>query len=335
MNNDYPVVDAHLDLAFDVVKKRDYGRTKVIETDYLPSLKAGGVRLVVSSIFVENQYMPEMALRMALDQVSALKTDIKESSEYLEFCTSYDAVQKAFQSGKVAIMLSFEDVMPLYNDMKLLPIFHELGVRILGLSWSRRNFACEGAHFKPVRKGKSGGLSNFGYCLVEEAERLGMLIDVSHINEEGFWDVIEISKKPVIASHSNVRALVNTERNLSDLQMKAIADRGGVIGINAMNFLVSEDLSCENVTGLCNHLDYMIQLIGPNCVGLGLDFNNQLLRYIPEEELALLPRKCYDVINGYDDIPLIALELQRKNYGDDVIKKVMGGNFLRVYQNIV
>ncbi len=321
--------DAHLDLAFDLEKQRAYGKRRVLERDYLEACRRGNVGLIVSSIFVENQYVPEMALRMALRQVSALKADIAECGDFC-FCTSYAQVEQAQGRGQIAVMLSFEDCIPIYNDLSLLPLFHELGVRFMGLSWSRRNYACDGASFRPVEMGTAGGLTEFGVALVRACRSLGMLIDVSHLNERGFWDVAALVEGPFIASHSNAAALVPTERNLSDDQIREIVGRGGFIGMNAMNFLVHERDDCETIAALVDHIDHIVGLGGGDCVGFGFDFNDQILKYIPEDELRLVPRVCRDVVHGHGEVPLVLDELRRRGYREEQVEKIGGGNFLRV-----
>ena len=159
IHSDFAIVDGHFDLAMEVEIQRGYGRKKIIETDYLSKFIEGGFNLIVSSIFIDNKYLPEMALRKALNQIAALYEDIDESSHRLMLCRSYDDIKKAIKENKIGILISFEGVEPLYNDINLLRIFYELGVRGLGLTWSRRNFAADGCHFSPVEEGTKGGLT--------------------------------------------------------------------------------------------------------------------------------------------------------------------------------
>lgn len=328
-------VDAHLDLAFDIERQRAYGKRKVLENEYLSSLKEGNVGILVSSIFVENMFIPEMALRIALRQVSALKADIKESQEYFTFCTSMLEANNAMNEGKIAIMLSFEDCIPIYNDMFLLDVFYDLGVRMVGLSWSRRNYACDGAAFTPTETGTQGGLTEFGVQLIKRCDTLNLLIDVSHINEKGFYDVASMTKKPFIASHSNARHFVDTERNLSDDQIKVIAKRGGVIGINAMNFINCNFEKDENSDRIVDNIEYMAKIGGIECVGLGFDFNNRILKYIPQDELDLISRPCRDLISGHEAIPELGRKLSERGFTEKDINLVMGENFKRVYSNVI
>lgn len=328
------VIDAHFDLLFDVLRQRQCGRRKVIETDYLAGFIEGGINTVVCSIYINGEFLPEMALRRALNQISALYCEIHESSDKIMLCKNYDDIIEAKSEGKIGIVLSFEGVEPLYNDLSLLRVFYELGVRIVGLTWSRRNYAADGCLYSKVRQGTMGGITDFGVNLIETAENLGMFIDVSHLNDEGFWNVLEIAKKPIIASHSNCRALTGIERNLTDEQIKAIASKGGVIGINASNILVAENDLDANIEYLVNHVEHISKLVGVEYVGLGFDFCNQILKYLSPQELKVIPRKPFDVLRGHKKIKDLVYELIKRDYKQEEIELILGKNFLRVYMEV-
>ncbi|GAW28860.1 dipeptidase [Carboxydocella sp. ULO1] len=333
--NDSIVIDSHFDLLYEVVKKRQRGSRKVIVSDYLSEFIEGGVNVVVSSLFIDDEFLPEMALRKALNQVSALYDEISESPDKIMLCRNYKDILEAKKTCKVGIMLSFEGVEPIYNDITLLRIFYELGVRIIGLTWSRRNYAGDGCGFGNGDEGTKGGITDFGMKLIKEAEKLGMIIDVSHLNDEGFWDVIKIAKKPIIASHSNSRALAGIMRNLTDDQIRAIASKGGVIGINSASILVAADDEVANMEYLANHVDYIVQLVGVEHVGFGFDFCDHLIEFYSFNQLDGLSRKPFDVIKGYKEINKFVAELIRRGYKQKELELILGGNFLRVYKKVL
>ena len=220
------IVDAHFDLPHEVANRRERGGNKVVETDYLPEFLAGGVDLIVSAVFVHDWFLPEMGLRKALDQIAYLHREMDESPGRFRLCRNMKEIGAARAEGEIALLLSLEGADPLQNDLNLLRIFYELGVRGLGLVWSRRNYAGEGSSlFQARRVNRKGGLTDFGMDLIETAEDLGMVIDISHLNDEGFEDVMRVARKPVIASHSNCRTLVPVPRNLTDGQI----DRKSVV----------------------------------------------------------------------------------------------------------
>lgn len=328
------IIDGHFDLLLDVEIQRSRGRKRVIETDYLPGFYEGGVKTIVAAIFVENEFLPEMGLRKALNQISALYEEIEESSDKIMLCKTLDDLNTAREHGKVAFVLSLEGAEPLSNDLSLLRIFYELGVRLLGLVWSRRNYVGDGSFFSPVREGKKGGITEFGVRLIEAAEDIGMIIDVSHLNDEGFWDVMEIAKKPVIASHSNCRSLANSMRNLTDEQIKALAARNGVIGMNANNFFTADRDEEANAATLLNHVDYIAKLVGTEHIALGLDLCDDFMKYMSPDSLQHMPRKPFDVVAGHRSVPQLTAGLVERGYTDEQIEAILGKNFERVYREV-
>ncbi|TKB11619.1 dipeptidase [Desulforhopalus sp. IMCC35007] len=325
------IVDAHFDLTYEVHNRRERGERQVIERDYLPQFKAGGFNLIVSAIFIHDYFLPEMGLRRALDQIACLHEEIDESPGKCCLCrTTAEAVQ-ARKNNQVAIFLSLEGAEPLQNDIHLLRIFYELGVRGLGLVWSRRNYVGDGAFFTTKKSGQRSGISSFGIQLIEEAEKLGMFIDVSHLNDEGFWDVIDITSQPVIASHSNCRSLASSMRNLTDVQITAIARKNGVIGMNSINKFVRDEDEGIDVSHLVDHLDHIVSIAGVEHVGIGFDLCDSFKDYLQIEQE--LPSK--DVIETHAGLGKFTAELLRRNYSEDDILKILGGNFLRIYQETI
>ena len=324
-------IDAHFDLTYDIANKRDRGATTVVETDYLEGFRTGGFNLIVSAIFIHNYFLPEMGLRKALDQISYLLQEMDESPGIMRICRTPADILQANADDQLGILLSLEGVDPIQNDLRLLRIFYELGVRGVGLAWSRRNYAADGAFFKATREGRKGGLTPFGIQVIEEAEKLGMLLDVSHLNDEGFWDVMEVAQKPLVASHSNCRALVPSMRNLTDQQIEAIAQKGGVIGMNALNAFVAET-SADNrrvtAADLVQHVDHIVRLVGVQHVGLGFDLCDNFKNYLNMSSSSL---ETYDVLAGHHSLPEFTSAMIDHGYSDDDILLILGGNFMRVY----
>lgn len=328
--SDYLIFGGHFDLAMDLLDRRERGARQVFSTIYEPDFQAGRVNGVVSALFLHDHFLPEMALRKALDQIAVLHEEIEESEGRLVLCTSTQDILEAGRQGRFAVVLSFEGVEPLMGDLRLLRVFHALGVRGVGLTWSRRNEAADGSSFHPTGIGREGGLSPFGVKLVEEAERLKMFIDVSHINDPGFWDVMEIAEGPVVASHSNCRALCDHPRNLTDDQIRAIAERGGVIGMNALSpFVVSPTVkSRPDVSDLVDHVDHIVRLVGADFVGIGFDFDGSFEDYSGKGKAI----EASDVLSGHKEIPLFVKELEQRGYSPKEIGKILGLNLMRVFE---
>ncbi len=324
-------VDAHFDLTYEVANRRERGWEKVIETNYLEQFKGGSIDLIVSAIFINDFFLPEMGLRKALDQISYLLEEKDESPGQFRICHTTAEAYAARTAGETALFLSLEGADPLQNDIRLLRIFYELGVRGLGLVWSRRNYAGDGAFFAKTREGRKGGLTPFGVELIEKAESLGMFVDVSHLNDEGFWDVIDIASKPIIASHSNCRALAGTMRNLSDEQIRAIAQNGGVIGMNSINQFIREDESDVTVSHFIDHVDHIVRIGGVEHVGLGFDLCDSFINFLQIER----PLETYDVIKSHAGLGEFTACLITRGYTEDEIIGILGGNFMRVFGEII
>ncbi len=325
------IVDAHFDLPLDVAMRRERGEKKVIETSYLDDFRAGGVDLIVSAMFIHDYFLPEMGLRKALDQISHLHEEINESPGTLRICRSVKEARAAKEAGEIALFLSLEGADPLQNDLGLLRIFYELGVRGIGLVWSRRNYVADGAFFAPVKEGIKGGLTPFGVELIEAAENLGMVIDLSHINDEGFKDVMDVACRPVIVSHSNCRRLADTKRNLTDEQIRAVVDSNGVIGINSVNMFVDPKNKKAGVSELIDHVDHIVKLGGVRHVGIGFDICNGFTDFLQLEEA--LP--AFDIIENHRQLPEFTAGLIERGYSDDDISAILGGNFLRVFEQVL
>ena len=305
------VVDAHSDIPLDLLYTRNNGEhSSNLTKKHLPILQAGKINVVFMEIYAKLH--PEGSLKQALIEVGDIYEEIKENGNLKLICTKNDL--KIIASNKsLNIVLSMEGLEPLGCDLTLLNVFYQLGVRSASLTWNNRNYFASGV-------AEVGGLSNLGIKAVNKMEDLGILVDVSHINEEGFWDIISIATKPIVASHSNAKAIYNCDRNLTDEQIMAIVKTGGVIGLCC--YFTDEEEKMALATFM-NHLEYMIKIAGEDHVGLGLDFNGYLGDiYVPGIEDA-------------SKIPSITDELCKRGYREETILKVLGGNFLRVLNTVL
>ena len=217
-------VDFHCDTLYRLVNKKTdfFEGTEEGHVDF-PRMKEGKVHLQVFAVFVDPKFMRKNAATMALKLINKMHEIVEKSSE-IELVLQGEDIDRIKKEGKIGALLSIEGGEALEGEIALLRMFYKLGVRAITLTWSLRNDLGDGVDGVP-----DSGLTSFGKEVVKEMNRLGMIVDVSHLNEKGFWDVIDISEKPVIASHSNAKALCSHRRNLTDEQIKAIAQKGGVI----------------------------------------------------------------------------------------------------------
>ncbi|WP_313165742.1 membrane dipeptidase [Sedimentibacter sp.] len=326
------VIDTHLDLAGEIYNRYLAGEKEVIKNRYLESFRKGGFNIIVSSLFMDDIFLPEMGLRVALGQINALMEDIETCDGEVVLIKSKEQLNHCIRENKIGIILSFEGLDPIGNDIGLLRIFYELGVRAAGLVWSRRNYVADGCSFNPVEEGQRGGLSRFGVKAVKRMEELNMLIDVSHLNDEGFWDIMKFTDKPFIASHSNARALHGRMRNLTDEQIKAIAERNGVIGINAYKNIAGVGEGEEPIKKLVDHIEYMVKLVGASHVGYGFDLCNNY--YESEMKFKFEPFNS-DSLSSHADAVLLTEEILKRGISEDDAKLIIGGNFLRVFNDVL
>lgn len=323
------VVDAHCDRIHTLMPKIAGVGAPTPEPDmsigeHLDHLETGGVDCQIWAVYVEPIYHP-IALRRALQMIDTFLEEATKVEERITVCLNHHEVLEAVGQGKHAAVLAVEGGEPLMGDLKMIKVFHKLGVRSMGLTHFPRNRLGDGSN----EKSSDGGLSSFGVSVVKAMNDLSMVVDVSHINERGFWQVVELSKAPVIASHSNCNALCNHHRNLTDDQIRALGEKGGTMGITYVApFLDKVEENHWDFTGhtssldrVLDHIAHAVELIGSEHVGLGSDY------------LGASPSK----IKGIEDIsktPNVTRGLVDRGYSDKDIKNILGGSFLRVFKEV-
>jgi membrane dipeptidase len=325
------IIDMHFDLPMDLYEKRE--RKNVLETEFLPELEAGNIGVIGVAIYIEDRYLPDAGLRVALDQIARLFVET-QACERFAICKSYRDVQKAREEGRIALLIAMEGAEPLGMDLNLLRIFYELGVRSIGLTHARSNAAGHGGIFASSGSSQEG-LTEFGRDLVRESEALGVIIDLAHINPAGFNDVLSITTKPPIVSHTNVRRYYDIERNISDDQVKMIGERRGVIGVNSVLLSPKEEES--TLDHYVDHIEHVANLIGIDGVGVGFDFFEFIYSQWPEsakKELAekfTTPQFIPDLRN-HSHTSNLTHRLIARGFSDDEIERILRGNWLRIFK---
>ncbi|HEY4284047.1 MAG TPA: membrane dipeptidase [Chthoniobacterales bacterium] len=328
------VIDLHFDMPMDLYEKRN--KPDVLTRHYLPEFEAGNIGVVGSAIYIEDRYMPELALRVGLDQAACLYREA-DKTERFAICKTNDEIVKTRAAGKIALLITMEGVEPLGDDLNLLRVFYELGVRVIGLTHARRNAAGSGGIFAASGSPRDG-LTAFGRDLVRECERLGIILDLAHINPQGFDDIVSLTSKPLIVSHSNARKFYDIERNLSDEQIRIVGQRGGVIGINAI--LVSANAEKSTIDHYIDHIEHVIGLIGIDGVGIGFDFCEYLFHQLPknivEEISAKLARPNFipDLTN-HTHARNLTRKLIERGFNDTDIEKILRGNWMRMFAQLL
>lgn len=314
------ICDCHCDTLTELYKKGTSLYDNDQHFDIKRQIELGG-GLQFCAIFVPTQeFRYYGGLRYTLCLLDKYKQELKALQEkgidVLPVLTKADAADVL--NHKAATLLAIEEGGAIDGSLEALRMLYELGVRAMTLTWSNRNDIADGVN----EECSGGGLTTFGRQVVAEMNRLGMLVDVSHIATAGFWDVIETSTKPIIATHSNAKTLCSHPRNLNDDQIKAINANDGLIGITFAGQFLEEDYNNACIDSVYRHIDYMLNLLGnDDHVGFGSDFDG-------------ISHPPYNIHGVQDYKPLIEY-LQSKNYSDSTIEKITHKNVLNLLSKVL
>lgn len=266
--------DGHSDLLYDAVKRRFLGENRVLERIHLPNLQAGRVEGMVLSLWTSStsdtfwKDIPSgndpVFRREAL--LSALKAEAAESP-WLRIVRTAAEARCAHAEKMVYAFLGVEGMESIDTDLSQIDRYADLGVRMAMLTWNEENLLATGAGGDPQQ-----GLTALGKAAVKRMLKRNILPDVSHLNDAGFWDLLKLTDGPVIASHSNCRALCDVRRNLTDDQLRAIRDTGGTVGLNVYHAFVHADPSMQTAAMLAHHAAHMADVMGTEHITCGFDF---------------------------------------------------------------
>jgi membrane dipeptidase len=327
-----------------------------------PRMRAGGLSGIFFSIYTPGTLTGPAAVKAALDQIDAVRQQVWKHPQELALCTTAAEVRAAHAQGKIAALLGLEGGHMIDNDLGVLRSYAALGVRYMTLTHGINTGWADSSTDKPAHN----GLTDFGKDVVREMNRLGVIVDISHVADKTFYDALAVSQAPMIASHSSCRALCNAARNMTDDMIKALASKGGVMQINYhIGFLsqeyrdasdkfteeekkasaaelkkrCGENESCSVIEGekmsrqlvaegklprvswekIIDHIDHAVKLAGADHVGLGSDFDG-----------ANMPFGMEDATH----VPQITQALLDRGYSESDIQKILGGNTLRVMQEV-
>lgn len=328
-------------------------------------MREGGLDAQFFSIWVEPQYYGlkgERAVERADEQIKAVRALAEQHPETWILATTAEDVRRAAREGKLAALLGLEGGYAIDEKLESVERYYRAGVRYISPAWS---YSLSWAGSSGDTAGRARGLNEFGRQVIREMNRLGIMVDVSHVSDKTFWDILETSVKPVIATHSNCRAIVNVPRNLTDEQIRAIAKTGGVVSVVFYPAFVepgwkerkerldreiehqvreagrnaegsgsikriardrvrereyARRLSMPPVARVVDHIDHIVKLVGIEHVGVGSDFDG--IQATPEG------------LSSVADLPNLTAELLRRGYTEEDVTKILGGNILRVMEEV-
>lgn len=326
------MVDGHNDLLMLVDHFRE--DPSFFERQLLPQLRAAGIGLQVLPVYIEEQWAPEMALRRTLVLLEQAHRVVEGSPGDLVLCLDRGDIDEALATGKIGILLALEGAAAIGTDVDLLQTLHRLGVRMASFTHFGRNVLADGS-----AEGVPGGrLSRAGVQAIQTMERVGIAVDVSHLSLASTRHVLELVRRPVIASHSSAHALIPHHRNLPDEDLRAIAATGGVIGVNFFPLFLSTT-GVADVSHVADHIEHIAEVAGIDHVGIGPDFTRELALTLYPDERPMIEgidlAAAVAGVEGPSDLPKVAAELERRGLAADDVAKVMGGNFIRVLSDLL
>lgn len=332
------VIDLHCDTIYKILERRKKGETiSLRENDLmidLMKLKKGGYSVQNFALYVE-QKEGESSFSKGKELLSVFKEEISKNGDLISQVYTARDILKNEKEGKLSALLTVEEGGVCEGRLENLHFLYQAGVRMMTLTWNfpneigYPNFNKEGNFYKPNRE---NGLTKTGIEFVQEMERLGMIVDVSHLSDAGFYDVLKYTKAPFVASHSNARAVCPVVRNLTDDMIVKLAKRGGVIGLNYSVDFLRDYPGREKVDGknpenwgfadasledIAEHARHIVNIGGIECVGLGSDFDG----IPPHPELP-----------GAHAIPELAQIMKKKGFSGSELDKILYGNVFRLYK---
>ncbi|WP_026576172.1 dipeptidase [Bacillus sp. UNC438CL73TsuS30] len=300
----------------------------------------GGATAMAPTVAVNNSSHETIGL------IAKWLKKIEKQSHDLLLVTLPEDLYKAKQEKKLGIIFHFQNSLPIESDLNLLSVYHRLGVRIIQLCYNVKNFIGDGCDERT-----DCGLSEFGIHAIKEMNRLGILVDLTHSGHQTTMEAIQTSERPVIFSHSNVYELCPSPRNLKDNQIKAVAEKDGVIGVVAFPTFVAKKKH-TTVEDLVHHIDYIKDLVGVRHIGIGLDYWEGMDGIASKEEANRLytqlistgkwkehsypppPWRYPEGIEEPTRLPNLTKALLKRGYSEEEILRILGGNFLRVYKEV-
>jgi len=326
------VVDAHNDLVLSITAP-GLGERSTFKHRWLPELRAGGVNVQVCPLYSDPE-IPEAHLRQTLRQIAALKREVELNPADLAICRSGEEIDAAVNSGKIALVIAMEGALALGPDESILEIFYELGVRMISFTHMGRTLLADGSG----EDATGSRLPRAGVAVLREMERVGIVFDVSHLGAAGVEHVLELATRPVIASHSALRALRDHHRNLTDEQLRGIAATGGVIGLNLLAcFIDQENPTIDRVV---DHYEHLVEVVGIEHVGVGPDFIADTYDdlYPAHADLTsegLDTRVNIEGLHASRHLPNLTAALLRRGFSEDDVRLILGENHLRVFREVM
>ncbi|MCX5205305.1 dipeptidase [Streptomyces sp. NBC_00237] len=327
------VADTHNDLLMSVVERPPHRWAEFFRERWLPQLQEGGVNIQVLPVFVDDQFRPEVALRRTLRMIEAAHALAEGNPDHVRLCLDGDDIDAALAEDRIALVLALESAPGVDADVELFRTLHRLGVRVASIAhWGRTPLA-DGSG----EDATGSRLTAAGVEALRELERLGVVFDISHLGASCVAHVLELATRPLLASHSGVRALCDHHRNLTDDQIRGVAATGGVVCVNFVPHFLSADPEQQTIERIVDHIEYVIDLVGIDHVGIGPDFLREVIAdVVPpccDSDATGVPLDAsLPGLDGPAELPYLTAMLLKRGLPEDHIRAVLGGNVHRLFR---
>jgi membrane dipeptidase len=328
----YVVVEGHRDV-YEQLYRHSIGEEAPLRDAIAPRLIRDGINVCVYAVSGDSYSHSQNTgryLETALENIDSFLEEAPKSDGMITMIRTRADLPDRVRPGQISFLLHFEGGMPLQGSIHQLRNFYRLGLRSMQLTWNFRNELGDGVWENRTK----GGLTRFGVEVIKEMNRLGMVVDLAHINREGFFQGLDAAEAPLIVSHANACGMLDNPRNLDDEQIKAIARQKGLVGILALpERVASKGAALED---LLKHLDYMVNLVGVEYIALGLDFvKYDGPRTLKDRHHPLHKPELIRDFEEIEDLPKLVDGLIRRGYMEKEIALILGGNHLRVLKTIL
>ena len=314
--------DGHTDIMDQVTDRIMAGEKDILRNYHLEKFRTGGCE---GGIFV--LWAREPHVRRTEELMRCVAEEIKTAEDF-RLVYSYEDIQSARQDGKIYVLLGLEGMAAMGSDISWVDRYYEFGCRHGMLTWNEVNELGAGAV-----SGEVSGLTDAGRAAVRRMQELGMIVDVSHLNAAGFWDIMDITEQPVIASHSNCHSLCPVPRNLTDDQMRAIRDTGGVVGLNSYAPFIAAAEEDRTLERFADHACHMIDVMGIDHVGFGMDFMDFLSDF--PSDPATASGYTVEGLRDVTQMQNLIDALRRRGLDEEELQKICTGNYMRVIKEIL
>ena len=328
------VIDLHCDTVLGLLEKEEQGN---IVNSYknnlnidIEKLRQGDYLLQCFALFTDRKInpVPEIQTLRLMDRYHRM---LEENKEYIAPVYTFSDIEKNYKEGKISAILTLEDGGVVFSNLAMLRNYYRLGVRMITLTWNYENgigypnvASNTFANYKKVDTSQQidtvHGLTEFGKKYIQEMERLGIIIDVSHLSDAGFWDVVNLCHKPFVASHSNARSVCEVARNMSDDMILALKEKGGVMGINFCSDFLAKESETSYIEDMVKHILYIKDLAGIDVIALGTDFDGIC---------------CKLEIENCSQIQKLNKALVQAGLTEEEIEKIYYKNALRVFKEVM